>query len=166
MSEKERALATNQFQWSRLGTIDATAAGADVALAKTERFYSTASVLDNSVAFETDSELNGIEVRFLLSTNNEDVDIDIWAARAEDDNLRRACTLDVVAGDQDSDDSKKFADTINVSNIAGWPKKPKSKVSGTDHIATLHFDFCGYKRIVFHGYGTFDEDCIIEISGY
>jgi len=33
-------------------------------------------------------------------------------------------------------------------------------------MATLNFDLMGYKKIAFHGYGTFDEDCIVEISGY
>jgi len=152
-----------------MGTIDAnTAEAEDNALDEAERFYSTAKLLDNVVAFEVEegSGINGIEIRFLFSTNSHTADIEIWAARAGDDNIRRVCTLDVVAGNQDTSDSLKIADTINVSNEDGWPKKPKSKVSGTDHIATLHFDLCGYKRILFHGYGTFDSDIIIEISGY
>lgn len=166
MSEKGRILLTTHNEWYSLGTIDSTAAEADSALGVDERLWSTASVLDNSVSIEVTEDVNGIEIRFKLSTNNEDVDIDIWAARKEDDNLRRVCTLDVIAGNQDSDDSKKFADTINVSNEDDWPKKPRSFDSNADNLAVLLFDLCGYKRVVFHGYGTFDEDCIVEVTGY
>lgn len=167
MAEKGRTLLTDQLKWFRLGTINATAAAADVALAKTERSFSSAILLDNVVSIEEIPEsINGIEIRCLLETNNEDVDIDIWAARKGDDNLTLVGTLDVIAGDQDSDDSLKFADTMTLSNEDGWPKKPITKISGADYIARTLFDLCGYKRVVFHGYGTFDEDCIIEISGY
>ena len=67
MSEKERALSTNQLEWWRIGTIDATAAGADVTLAKTERSWATASVLDNSAVAEVTTGVNGIEIRFLFN---------------------------------------------------------------------------------------------------
>lgn len=165
MPEKERALVTNQETWTRTNVIDAAKAGLDVALEVNERFYSTASVLDNTAAIEVSSAINGIEIRFLLTTNNADVDIDIWAARAKDDNITRVCTLDIICGQQQSDDGSLYADTINISNI-NWPKTPKVVEPGTDHIARLLFDLVGYKRLLFHGYNVFNSDCIVEISGY
>lgn len=166
MPEKGRVLLTTQNVWTEIGTIDATAAGADVALAASERFYSTAKLLDNVVSAEVSEDINGIEIRALLSTNDHDVDFDIWAARAEDDNLTLVATVDCIAGNQDSDGSKKFADTLTLSNTDGWPKKPKTKVAGANYMARTFFDLCGYKRVLIHGYGTFDSDCIIEVSGH
>jgi len=169
MAEKGRVLLTNQLIWSRMGIIDAnTAEAEDNALDEAERFYSTAKLLDNVVAFEVEegSGINGIEIRFLFSTNEHTADIDIWTAKKDDDNLELVCTTDVVCGNQDSNDGKKFADTANLSNEDGWAKKPKSKVAGTDYIVVIRFDLCGRKRVLLHGYGTFDSDCIIEISGY
>jgi hypothetical protein len=164
--EKNRELSTSQQVWYRGGTIDSTLAGADVALAKTERFYSTASLLGNVVVVDLDPTANGTETRFLLDSDADDVDIDVWAVRTSDDNLILVCTLDLIAGDQDSDDSLKFADTGNISNEDGWPKKPVWKVSGADYIGRLLFDGCGYDKLVFHGYGTFDSDCVVEVAGY
>jgi len=164
-TEKNRALVTNQFGWQSMGTITKAAVdagGGETALGILERLYSTASILDTSIVCEPDSQLNGLEVRFLSRTDGFTFDIDIWARRKNDNNLTRVCTLDVVIGNQ----TGRFADTINVSNADGWPKKPKSFVSGTNHIARILFDFCGYSEILFHGYATFGGDITIEVSGY
>lgn len=165
-SEKERALVTQHLTWQNVGTIDSTAAGSDSQLAYGERFYETLIALDNGIGIEIPSGINGVEVRFKLSNNNDDVDIDVWASKREDDNLRLVCTLDVVAGNQTSDDGYKFADTINISNEDGWPQEPVGKTPAADYMAVLVFDLCGYSRLAFHGFGTFDSDCVVEVSGY
>ncbi|GAG31314.1 unnamed protein product [marine sediment metagenome] len=168
MSEKGRVLLTNQIKWFRLGTIDKTAAEAeDNALDEAERFFSTAKLLDNSVFMdEIPESINGIEIRYLLTSDGATADLDIWAAKNGDDNLELVATVDVICGNQDTDDGKKFADTAILSNEDGWPKKPRTKVAGTDYIAVTHLDLCGRDKILVHGYGTFDEDTIIEVSGY
>lgn len=173
------SLWTPSRRWSRLGTIDATAAGADVALAVAERDLITNGDLANVVWTDMDkliapeapeSPINLAEVRFLLTTNNADVDIDVWAGRwsrgtSVNCELSRVCTLDVICGQQDGDDTTlHFADTINISNNQ-WLKTVSAIVPGTDHQARLLFDLCGCNILLFHGYGTFDEDCIVEIAG-
>ena len=171
MSSKKNAnntvLQTLQIGWITAGTLDATAAEADVALAVTERDYDTNKALDNIVAWKVPYGINAAEIRFLLSTNNADVDIDVWLGRRDKDgdaSLVRAATLDVICGNGDVGDNKA-ADTITISNEA-WITSMKSVVPGAEHEARLVLDLCGYDLIVFHGYGTFDEDCIVQCSGY
>ena len=168
----KQAVITLQKSWIELGTIDATTATADGALGVAERDFASASLLDNSVYFDVAKDysnrhdINKIEVRFILTTNNEDVDIDIWACRGEANEMTRVCTLDVICGQQDADDTTHhYADTCNISNNK-WITTVEKIVPGTDHQARIVFDLCGYEKILFHGYGTFDEDTIIEVSGY
>jgi len=158
-------LTTSHLRWERIGTINGAAANADAALGVAERDYTGASVLANSVVYKLLRETNGIEVRFVLTTNNADVDIDVWAARDVDE-MARVCTLDVVCGQQDAvGDTYHYADTINITNNK-WLNPVKAVVPGTDHQARWVFDAYGYTKILFHGYGTFDEDCIIEVTGF
>ncbi len=164
---KGRALLNQRLKWNRLGTIDSTVSSLDSALSVGERSYSTVSSRDNVVVAESKTGLNVLEIRFLLASDGDDADIDIWAAREDDDNLCRIATLDIIAGTQTNDDDtpKYFADEINVSN-EGWITSLVSLEPGDNHIARLLLDTCGYYRFVFHGYGTFDSDCQVEISGY
>ena len=68
---------TQQIPWIRLGTIDATAAAADVALGVAERDYDTNKDLDNVVVYAVPYGINALEARFLLTTSDADVDIDV-----------------------------------------------------------------------------------------
>jgi len=161
-----KGVETAQLSWASVGTIDATAAAADSALGVAERDFTTANALANAVSYVIPQEINYIEVRFILTTNEADVDIDIWAIRSADSEMCRVCTLDVICGQQDADDdTHHYADTCTVANNK-WITTVSAIIPGTDHMARLVFDVCGYDRILFHGYGTFDEDCEIEVSGY
>lgn len=161
-----KGVETVQLSWSSAGTILASTAHGDTALTEAERDFATANALTNAVSYTIPQEINYIEVRFVLTTNEADVDIDIWAIRSADTEMCRVCTLDVVCGQQDADDATHhYADTCTISNNQ-WLTTVSSIVPGTDHMARILFDVCGYDRILFHGYGTFDEDCEIEVSGY
>lgn len=162
------ALKTFRQPWIQVGTIDATAAGSDSALGVAERDYTTNKDLDNVVCKEVPANINTLEVAFILTTNNHDVDIDVWCGRLKNKEaeMARVCTLDVICGQQDFNDSTHhYADTINISNNQ-WLKTVSAIEPGTDHMARLIFDLCGYDLVLFHGYGTFDGDCIVEISGF
>ena len=163
-----------RFPWTSIGTLDATASAADAALADTERFFQTVKDLDNAVYFIIPASIANLLVRFILTTENADVDIDVWVgALAEDPSqnsaidcdLRRLATYDVICGDQDSyDGTHQYADTATEANdlsISGCTTK-----TATDHMAIVHIPVEGFNVIVFHGYGTFDEDCEIELAGY
>ena len=160
-----KGLETSQMPWTNIGTIDSTAAAADEALGVAERDFTSANALANTVSYLVPAETNAVEARFLLTTNDADVDIDVWVMRQGDTEMCRVCTLDVICGQQDATGSLHYADTINVTN-GQWLSSINTAVPGTDHMARLMFDMAGYDAILFHGYGTFDEDCQVELSGY
>lgn len=169
---KRTILQTEQIKFIRLGTLDSTASAADSALGVTERDFAGNKSLDNILYWKIPYGINAIEARFLLTTDNADVDIDVWLGRLDgpgdnaDAEMSRACTLDVICGTQDANNStNNYADTINISN-ENWIKSIYTTIPGANHQARLWFDVAGYDLIVFHGYGTFDEDCIIELSGF
>lgn len=162
---KARSRETNRIGWSLVGTIDSATAGEASALGTGSRFYDTRLSDDNAVAFEANPGLNVLEIRFAMDTNNHDVDIELYAVREGDDDMVRMCTLDVVCGNQDSTNRGKWADTINLTN-ENWITDMVVVEPGADHIARLVFDTCGYYKFLFWGYGTFDSDCSIEVSGY
>jgi len=167
------ALKTIRMPWINIGVIDATAAAADDTLAVGERNLTTNAGLDNFVYKEIPTGINTIEVSFLTSTNNDDLTyIDVWLGRLDSDgkaDLSRACTLDVTTGQQASSISSlsglEYADTITITNNK-WLKTVAAVEPGTDAWARLVFDLCGYDLVAFHGYGTFDRDCTVLISGY
>lgn len=138
-----------------------------MALATTERSYALNDDLDNVVVYTADTGDNGIMVRFVLGTNNYDVDIDIWVASQDDDQLTRVCTLDVVAGQQTyyGNTGEVFADTCNITNNT-WIGGVRTFGGGTDLVIMLEFDLHGFQKVLFHGYGTFDGDTIVEVRGY
>ena len=154
------------------GTIDSTAAAADIALAVGERSFTLSKTLDNFVYAQIRQGINAVEFRFKLTTNNADVDIDIYGVRTGDDNMIKIGTLDVIAGQQTEFDSTGtatglvFADTITWSSTTLFLKTTYSAIPGVDQCARGVFDACGYEYIGFHGYGTFDEDCAVEFSGF
>lgn len=166
---------TFSIKWLNIGTIGATEAGSDGALGVTERKFQTIKSLANVVHWQLPSVVSAVRVRFILTTNNADVDIDIWTGNlerllsryaSEDCSLQRRATLDVICGNQDVQGiSKKFADTCNIINDSFENGVDKAN-PGTDHIITIHFDMKGDDLLVFHGYGTFNEDCQIEVTGY
>lgn len=165
MAKTLRILETPEFGWDNLGSIESTAAEADISLADTERWIATLTGIENAVVHEVKRGQNKIEVRFLMVTENHTADIEIWGVRHGDNNLTRICTLDVICGDQNhSDGVHQFADTINISNEK-WDTDV-SVIANTDTIARLYVDVIGYDRIFFHGFGTFDGYCIVECSGY
>ena len=173
-----------QMHWISLGTLDATASAADSALGVAERnfqsLFPSLAAIDNALYYYIPRPLSAIEVRFELTTNNADVDIDIWKgwlardpARhiTEDCDLKRLVTLDVICGQQDVyGTTRHFADTINISNDSTYGGIAKSGNAGdgytADHMATIQFDLNEANLIVFHGYGTFDEDCVVDVRGY
>ena len=167
-------LGTIQMEWLSIGTIDATAAGADSALGATERTVQDIKDLDNVVYYEVPKHISVLRARFLLATNNADVDIDIYEGRMKkklsedssgDSALRRVVTLDVVAGQQThTTTTKLFADTATEANDVTM--KGLTTKTQTDHMAIVEWDLCGANIVMFHGFGTFDEDCEIEVCGY
>lgn len=154
-----------QLGWMAVGTLDATTSAADVTLAADERDYTSAAALTNSVVYECPPEIAYLEVRFILTTDNADVDIDIWAMRDGDTEMVRVCTLDVICGANDATGSYHFADTATVTNSDCWQSTPTAHVKA-DYQGVLHIETHGYHYFLFHGYGTFDEDCIVQVSGY
>jgi hypothetical protein len=162
----ETILSSAHLPWLPIGTIDATAGDADDTLGVAERDFASAAALDNSVYVETLPGMNALEVRFVLTTNDEDVDIDVWACRGINE-MRRVCTLDVICGLQNyTNATNHFAQTINISNET-W-RGGVSAISDDDDTMALFYidDTLGYNRFLFHGWDTFDEDCIVEVSGY
>ncbi len=164
--DNERNLGTSRLPWYLIGTIDATAAGADSTLGVAERDFITTNALVNAVSIAPPTSMNALEVRFALTTNDADVDIEIWACRGENE-MKRIITLDVICGQQDyTDTTHHFAQTINLSNEK-WHSGITAISDDDDTMALLLIkDTHGYDRFLFHGFGTFDEDCIVEVSGY
>lgn len=167
-------LGSKKIPWFSLGTIDATAAAADVTLAATERNYQTNKDLANVVALYVPPAISAIKARFLITTNDHDVDIEIWQGKlanmpdqhpTEDCDLQRKATLDVICGQQDVyGTTKHYADTINVTNDATEDGIDYSN-PGADQMATIHWDLKGDNLVLFHGFGTFDGDCEVEVTG-
>jgi len=163
-----------QLHWLSIGTIGATAAAADEALGVSERTFQSVKDLNNAVCWLMPYGINAIIARFLLSTDNADVDIDVWTGRIKSDpradsladvDLQRLCVLDVVCGQQVSSEGGRLADTIGVSHDVSkggvYVAAP-----GDNHMAVMAVDLGGANVVVFHGYGTFDEDCEVQVSGY
>ncbi len=161
-----QALQTAKVPWLDIGTIDKTTAGADSALGDTERYYDSISALANAVGFKVPFGINAVEFAFLLDVNNRTADIDAYAVKLKSNDLIFIATLDVVAGAQVREDGWFFADTIVLSNYNNsWAQRPASKGRGADYIQRLFFDFDGCDRVLFHGYGTFDSDVKILMTG-
>ena len=168
-------LGSKKIPWFSIGTIDATAAAADVTLAVAERNFQTNKDLDNVVALLVPPAISAIKARFLITTDNHDVDIEIWQGKLgkdpsthpdEDCDMQRKATLDVICGTQDVyGTTKHYADTINVSNDVTEDGIDKS-IPAAEHMATIHWDLKGDNLVLFHGFGTFDGDCEIEVTGY
>jgi len=168
-------LQTLQLPWIEIGTIPASANGKSV-LGEAARTFQVASALANTVYWLVPYGVNAAAVRFLLTLNGADVDIDVYLGRlsvspgidsSADCSLQRICTLDIVCGEQQyhANTSLLFADTINVSNDATIQGIGTS-VPGDSHMATMHFDLRGHNLVLFHGYGTFDKNCTIHVTGY
>ena len=161
-----QALQTVKVPWLEIGTIDKTAAEADSVLTKTERYYDSVKLLDNAVGSKVSFGINAVEFAFLLDVDNRTADIDAYAVKLNSNDLLFITTLDVVAGGQVREDGWFFADTINLSNYKdSWAQRPASKGRGADYIQRLFFDFDGCDRILFHGYGTFDSNVKILMTG-
>lgn len=162
------ALKTIRQPFINLGIINATAAGNDVTLAYTERDFTTNEDLPNVVWKEVPLGLSLVEVRFLGTTNSHTYDVDVWLGRLNNNKaeMTRAVTLDLVCGQQTTDNgSLLYIDTINFSN-ENWIKALVDAGTGTDVQARFVFDLCGYDLLLFHGYGTFQSDLVVELSGY
>jgi len=170
-------MCTRQNEWTRVGTVASATANGDSALSVTERSWSTSILLTNCVTFISSEGINGIEVRFLMPTNNQTADLEIFAVRAGevegplvDNNLTRITDLDLTCGLQaeinasDAVTGKLYVDTIAATNT--WSNSVTVVDSAADRIARIKFDLCGYRGILFHGYGTFQADCIVEIAGF
>lgn len=166
LQDNERNLGTIRVPWLTIGTIDSTAAAADSTLGVAERDFATTDALANAVTALVSPSMNALEVRFVLTTNDADVDIEIWACRGANE-MKRIVTLDVICGQQDyTDTTHHFAQTINLSNEK-WHSDITAISDDDDTMALLLItDTHGYDRFIFHGFGTFDEDCIVEVSGY
>jgi len=168
-------LGSKKIPWWSAGTIGATAAAADVTLAVAERNFQTNKDLDNVVALFVPPAISAIKVRFLLVTADWDVGIEIWQGKLGNDpsivptidcDMQRKATLDVICGTQDVyGTTKHYADTINVTNDATEDGIDYS-LPAAEHMATIHWDLKGDNLVLFHGFGTFDGDCEIEVTGY
>lgn len=171
---------TIQAIWSSIGIIAQATADADVTLGVTERKLQTNIDLTNFLTYRVPKRVSALKVRFLIATDNHDVDIEIWEGTvsrplsglvSEDCSLKRIATLDVIAGTQDVEGSTTlhFADTINISN-----DKTENGIDGgsdgagndANQMATIHWDLKGENVICFHGFGTFDGACTVEVKGY
>jgi hypothetical protein len=107
-----------------------------------------------------------LQVRFRLTTDNADVDIEVWAMRDGDTEMVRVCTLDVICGTCDAAGTTyHFADTMTVSNSGSWPSTPTAHTTANEQ-GSLKIETHGYRYFLFHGYGTFDEDCLVDVSGW
>ena len=168
-------LGSKKIPWWSAGILDATASAADVTLAVTERNFQSVVDLDNAVVLFIPPAISAIKARFLITTDDHDVDIEIWQGKLAkppdthpdgDCDLQRKATLDVICGTQDVyGTTKHFADTINVANDATEDGIDYS-LPAAEHMATIHWDLKGDNLVVFHGFGTFDGDCEIEVTGY
>jgi len=166
---------SKKIPWFSLGTINATSAAADVTLAVTERNFQSVKDLTNALYLFVPPAISAIKARFLLTTSDEDVDIEIWQGKLAQDpsklstvdcDLQRKATLDVICGTQDVyGTTKHFADTINVASDVTEDGIDYS-LPAAEHMATIHWDLKGDNLVVFHGFGTFDEACEIEVTGY
>lgn len=170
-----RFAGSKKIPWFSLGTINKTAAHGDATLGVAERNFQTNKALTNVLYLFVPPAISAIKVRFLLTTSNEDVDIEIWQGKLgkdpnlkpdEDCDLQRKATLDVICGTQDVyGTTKHYADTINITNDVTEDGIDKS-IPAAEHMATIHWDLKGDNLVLFHGYGTFDEACEIEVTGY
>ena len=160
------ALQTVKVPWLSIGTIDKTAAGSDSALGNSERYYDSVSALANAVGFKVPFGINAVEFAFLLDVNGRTADVDVYAVKLGSNDLIFIATLDVVAGAQVREDGWFFADTIVLSNHENsWAQRPASKGRGANYIQRLFFDFDGCDRVLLHGYGTFDSNVKILMTG-
>jgi len=168
-------LGTRSIPWFSIGTIDATAAEADAnTLDVDERNFQSVKDLANVVWFYVPPGISVLDVRFLLTTNSADVDIEIWTGKLgknpnlkpdEDCDLQRKATLDVICGAQDvHGTSKHYADTAAATN--DLTMKAIVTKTAADHMAILEWDLTGENIVIFHGFGTFDEACEVEVTGY
>jgi len=166
---------SKKIPWFSLGTIVQATAHGDATLGVAERNFQTNKDLTNVLYLFVPPAISAIKVRFLMTTSDEDVDIEIWQGKLVQDpsklstvdcDLQRKATLDVICGTQDVyGTTKHFADTINITNDVTEDGIDKS-IPAAEHMATLHWDLKGDNLVVFHGFGTFDEACEIEVTGY
>lgn len=166
------ALKTVKMPWLRLPFfLDATDANGKSAAAVGARDLSDFVALTTYFVYkEIPTGINTLEARFLGITNDHDMTVDVHAGRLDEHGvaeMTRVCTLTLKVGQQTTNDGTYglFVDTITVSNNK-WLKTASSIEPGTDQIARLMFDLCGYDVVGFYGYGTFDGDLVVEISGF
>lgn len=168
------ALKTTRMPWLRLPLfLDATDANGKSAVAVGARDLTSLKALTTYFIWkEIPSGINVLETRLLATTNDTDLgDIEVWAGRlmtgSTNTEMARVCTLNVICGLADADDTTHhYAQTITVTNN-DWIKTVQTvNAGGTDRQARLVFDLCGYDIVGFYGYGTFVGDWYIEISGY
>lgn len=166
-------LVTRIMPWSIVnngagsGYMESTTADADDALGVTERnIAATNAALSNVCVYTLPYGCNALMVRFYSTTADSDFDVDVWVNSSEGYNLVKAGTLDIITGTQDVyGTSYNFADTCNVSLESLWSLD--SYVSAAEGCVILEIgDLKGFDKVVFHGYGTCDEDLFIEVKGY
>jgi hypothetical protein len=166
-------LITRVMNWTTVnngagnGYLDATASAADSALGVTERnIGATNAALANICIYTVPSGCNALMVRFISLTADADFDVDVYLSTNDSLNLVKIGTLDIITGTQDVyGTSNNFADTCNVSASALCTMT--STVSAAEGCVVLEVgDLKGFDRVVFHGYGTFDENLIIQVKGY
>lgn len=112
--------------------------------------------------------LNRLEVRVHFENNNDTCTMDIFAARADEKEVKFVGEIDWVAGTQERAGSttRYFGATTSVTSY--WPtgilENPTESGTG---IATLEFDTRGYDRfwIGFDAISSGDN-VTVEISGY
>lgn len=165
----------NRYPWWNQGTINATSASADVALAATERTFQDVKDLTNVVWYSVAAGITALGIRFSLLADNDDADIDIWIGSlakppgedsSVDCELMRAGVLDVIASAQVGVIATDFfADRINVSNDL-TPKGIFQPTPDLNVMVQSYFDLAGENIVVFHGYGTVDSAVKVWLRGY
>lgn len=157
-----------QLGWMTIGTMDATTGDADGALGATERDFASADLLNNTVSYTNlPPEITTVEIRFIFLTNDADAIMDIWMMREDDTQMRKCCKLTCKGGAQTiviNSTTYYLADTITVGENL-WPTSAVT-TSGADTMAITRFKPDGYSTMLFHGRDTFDEDVIVQVSGY
>ena len=166
------ALKTIKMPWIRLPLfLDATDANSKSAAAVGARDLAAFKLLTTYFVWkEIPTGINTLETRFLGITSDDDMTVDVHAGRLNEDgkaDMVRVCTLTIKVGTQVTKDATytKYADTITITNNK-WLKTVSSIEPGAEQMARLAFDLCGYDVVGFYGYGTFDADLAVEISGY
>lgn len=166
------ALKTIRMPWIRLPLfLDATDASGKSAAAVGARDLTALKLLTTYFVWrEIPSGINTLETRFLGITSDDDMTVDVHAGRLDEHgnaDMVRVCTLTIKIGTQVTEDATytKYADTITITNN-DWLKTVFSVGTGSEQQARLAFDLCGYDVVGFYGYGTFDADLAVEISGY